>query len=154
MSFCLDPEEARRRSVETAYVDDSGVVMTEQSHRDSCDINVIMKKYEKSGLISHVSDVNPNYGDFTQVSDYHSARNQLIAADAAFMTLDAKVRKFFDNDPARFLEFMANPQNAEKAIELGLATRKPGPDATLKDVVEAVKSTKGPSVSKKPKVEA
>lgn len=150
MSFRLSPEEASARSIASAYKPDPDeLCLVEQQHRDSCDINVIMRQYEKSGLITHVAEVDPSYGDFTTVNDFHSAVNQIKAAEAAFMTLDARLRKRFDNDPGKFLAFIEDDANRPEAEELGLVAKRPIPDATLKDVVEAVKGSKA-APKKKP----
>lgn len=139
--------DAGERSFTHSYVDDSEQCLVEQSHKDSCDINFIMKKYEQTGQLHHVMEAMPNFGDFDPIT-YQEAKNATIAAEDAFMSLPAKLRQRFDNDPGKFLEFTDDPANAEELINLGLATAKPVPDATLKDVVEAVKSAKTTSKKK------
>lgn len=79
-----------------------------------------MKNYKRNGLAAHVAKTLPQYGDFDNSLDYQSACNQLNAADAAFLSLPAKVRERMGNDPGKFLDFMANPENKEEAIRLGL----------------------------------
>jgi phage internal scaffolding protein len=98
---------------------DEGLVV--QSAKDECDINVIMKKYERDGLLEHVNEYEGHYGDFTEVCDYHTALNLVKSADEMFMTLPAYVRKEFDNDAGKFLEFVDDPANLDKMIEMGLA---------------------------------
>ncbi|AXL14705.1 internal scaffolding protein [Microviridae sp.] len=94
--------------------------MAKQSFKAECDINNIMKKYQATGLITHTQKVQGAYGDFTNVTDYHSSINRVNEAHAAFMQLPAKIRKHFDNDPAQMLAFIDDPSNYEKAVELGL----------------------------------
>jgi phage internal scaffolding protein len=47
-------------------------------------------------------------------------QNTLIAAQNAFKTLPASIRKEFNNDPSQVIDFLNNPANKDKAIELGL----------------------------------
>lgn len=95
------------------------VSKTKQSMAAACDINNIMVRYEKTGLIDHVKQ-GGSYGDFSNVQDYHASMNAVLEANEAFMTLPAKLRKEFNNDPSQLIEFMNDPKNKEKAEELGL----------------------------------
>lgn len=98
-----------------------GKSKVQQNLKDRTDINLIMAKYHKTGLIDWVKDPSKaDYGDFSQVEDYQTALHQVMEAQEAFMTLSAKVRNKFSNDPAKFIEFMQNPENKDEAIELGL----------------------------------
>lgn len=98
---------------------DEGLVV--QSFKDECDINVIMKRYEKDMLLEHVNEYQGQYGDFSEVPDYHTAMNFVRQADEMFMTLPAGIRKQFDNDAGEFLAFVSDPSNKDKMIEMGLA---------------------------------
>ena len=50
-----------------------------------------------------------------------------MLAQEQFAALDAAVRSRFDNDPAKFLEFTADPANADEMVKMGLAVAKPAP---------------------------
>lgn len=91
----------------------------EQNHRDRCNINTILKKCKKTGLLPSRGDAG-YYGDFTGVEDFHSNIQRIEAAQQAFMTLPANVRKEFKNDPGMLLDFLSNSENRQKAIELGI----------------------------------
>lgn len=105
-----------------------GKSKAQQNLKDRTDINNIMAKYNKTGLIDWVKDpLKADYGDFSEVTDYQTALHQVMEAQEAFMTLSAKVRNRFSNDPAKFLQFMADPTNKDEAIALGLL---PKPDVT------------------------
>lgn len=114
---------------------------TKQSFRSQCNINDIMKKYEKTGLIEHIKQ-GGTYGDFTQPLDYHGALNEITKATASFMTLPANLRKRFDNDPAKLISFLADEKNRTEAEELGLVARP-------KEVPVDPKTTKIPKDPKK-----
>jgi len=96
-----------------------GASRTEQAHANEVNINTIMARVEKGQTVS-INTASPLYGDFTGVSDYQTACDTVIQAQEDFMALPAKVRSRFDNDPAKLIEFIQNPENKEELIELGL----------------------------------
>lgn len=105
---------------------------TQQSFKDECDVNLIMKRFERTGVLDHLNVFEGSYGDFTELpTSYHEAVNQVIAAQDMFMTIPARIRAMFDNDPGKFLAFAEDPENAERMIELGLARQAPGAAAPL-----------------------
>jgi len=97
---------------------------TIQSAKDECDINIILKKYKTTGQLPDLIKSNPQYGDFSQVSDYQSAMNVIVHAQEQFSALSAHVRKRFNNDPAEFLSFAQDASNSSEMIKLGLASKK------------------------------
>ena len=102
--------------------DTTGESMTKQSEKDRCDINRIVKGYQRNGVISHANGSQPSYGDATGV-DFQEAMNLVVNAENSFMALPANVRSRFANDPAKFLEFTSNEDNLEEMYDLGLAAR-------------------------------
>lgn len=111
----------------------SGMSRTRQEFKDECNINVIMKKYEKTGVISHTSNRQPRYVDFGDgVPDFHTAMNMMVAAESAFMTLPAVVRKRFENDPAAFVEYASDEKNLDQLREWGLAAPAKPAEAPMK----------------------
>lgn len=113
------PGWERDRSDRSAFVC-TGPSMTEQSHKDSCDINVLMARYEKMGDIPLGRDGQPFFGDFTNASDFHAMQNKVIETQASFDMLPADLRKKFDHDPGKLLDFISDPSNLKDAINLGL----------------------------------
>ena len=105
--------------------------MTKQAPKDECDINRIMAKYEKDGLLDHLNTHQGDYGDFVDFNDYHSSLNAIHAAQNAFMSIPPAIRAKFNNDAAQFLEFTQDPKNLDQMVDLGLARRpvKASPDA-------------------------
>ena len=106
---------------ERCYTDVSGESIVQQSHKDACDIRNILKDYDKTGLIRHVNQAMAHFGDFTEVQEYAEALRTVKYADELFMTIPAKIRAFFQNDPNYFVEFCTNPENREQLVQLGLA---------------------------------
>lgn len=98
--------------------------MTEQHHKDSCDINSIMRKYRNTGVLPELIKANPQYGDFSHPTDFYDALAVVERAEAQFSALPADVRGRFENDPHKFLEFVSDASNADEMVELGLATTK------------------------------
>lgn len=95
--------------------------MTQQHMKQETDINHIIKKYDKTGLITHVNNAVAQYGDFTQANEYQEALNRVINAQNSFHALPAEIRKRFFNDPGEFFEFATDPANAEEMYHMGLA---------------------------------
>ncbi|AXH73237.1 MAG: internal scaffolding protein [Microviridae sp.] len=100
--------------------------MTKQSFVDQCDINNILKQFKLTGQITHIK-ANAQQGAYLDLPDdldFQSSMHIVQQAEAAFSTLPSKLRTRFENDPAQFLAFMADPRNAEEAVALGLATKR------------------------------
>lgn len=93
--------------------------LTQQQFKEEADINTIVDRFLKSGVLPTAVNM-PQYVDYEGVFDFQSAMNVVRQADENFMRLDAKVRARFNNSPQAFLEFFANPENAEEAVRLGL----------------------------------
>ncbi|WNK14469.1 MAG: internal scaffolding protein [Microvirus sp.] len=93
--------------------------MAQQQFLEESDINTIVDRFGLNGQLPDVVRM-PEYGDFTQVTDFQTAMNAVIAAQKDFMTLPAKVRSRFDNDPQKLLEFVADDSNRAEARALGL----------------------------------
>lgn len=99
-----------------------------QSFKEECDINRIMAKYQKTGVVNWLSKREGQYRDVSSV-DFMESMNVIAKANEMFAELPSSVRKRFANDPAEFLVFMHDEGNTEEAIKLGLATRRPEPAA-------------------------
>lgn len=106
---------------------------TQQHFKDETDINNILRQFNITGQLP-TKTITPRYGDFTNIGDYHTALNAVIAAEDEFMTLPAQLRARFDNDPAELIEFLNNPENLQEAQKLGLVNKHeasaPGMEST------------------------
>lgn len=100
---------------------------TQQHHVDACDINKIMAKFRKTGLIDHVQQHQGVYKDVASVGDFTDAMNIVAKASQSFEQLPSEMRLRFNNDPAEFLDFVKNPKNSDQLIEMGLAVRREVP---------------------------
>lgn len=96
--------------------------LTQQHSKDEVDINNIMARYIKTGVIDHVAKYSPQYTENTS-TDYHQAMNIVLKADTMFGELPSTVRKQFDNNPAEFLTFVNDEKNHDKLAEMGLTNK-------------------------------
>jgi phage internal scaffolding protein len=111
---------------------------TKQSFRDECDINNILRQFNVTGQLP-IGSVQPQYGDFSGITDYQSALNAVMAAQDSFLQLPAKLRARFDNDPALFVEFASDEANKDEMKALGLL-RQETAQAVVSSPSEAVKA--------------
>jgi len=102
-------------------------VMTKQCFKDECDINNIMAKYKRTGVLDHLAGQLPTYGDFDSEATYQQALNQVIAAQESFDALPAHIRDRMNNDPGTLMAFMANADNQAEAERLGLVRKRTDP---------------------------
>lgn len=98
---------------------EAGTGAAEQSHKAACDINKIVRRFQKTGAIEHQTKHEARYDDMTG-TDFHTAMNLVTNAQTMFNELPANVRKRMDNDPGKFLDFVQDPANKAEAIELGI----------------------------------
>lgn len=102
---------------------------TQQQFRDEVDINTIVERFGVTGEMP--PQINfPTEQEFEETFDFQTAMNTIVKAQESFMTLPAKARARFNNDPQQFMEFIHDPENQEEAIKLGMATRRPEQPAT------------------------
>lgn len=92
---------------------------TVQADARDTDINFIMERYLKTGLLPQ-SRAQGFFGDASALPDYQEAQNIIVVAKTAFEALPAKVRERFHNSPEKFLDFMADEDNRAEAQALGL----------------------------------
>jgi len=105
--------------------------MTQQHFKDECDVNLIIKRHEETGLWANTlapATREPMFADFSDVPDYQTAQDMLINAEEMFMALPASIRKQFDNNPMMFVDFYLNPDNEDALRALGLLPPLEEPD--------------------------
>jgi phage internal scaffolding protein len=112
-----DSHDARSNETGLKCLDSS---LTQQQFKEEADINTIVDRFMKTGHLPDPVSM-PQYVDYEGIFDFQSAMNVVRQADENFMRMDAKVRARFNNNPQEFLQFFADPSNAEEAVRLGLA---------------------------------
>ena len=80
-----------------------------QSHAESCDIHVLMKRYQ-NGDIDALSQKQGFYGDFLDFpKTYAEALNHMNEMERQFMALPVETREKFGNSFTEFLAASAEP---------------------------------------------
>lgn len=114
---------------------------TKQQFKDECDIKNIMKKFETTGQLPDMIREDPKFGDFSSSTTYQEALNIIMHGETQFENLDAHVRKRFDNDPKKFLEFMNDQDNLEEIVDMGLAVPTPHQNVKNKNYDPSIKTS-------------
>lgn len=112
-----------RAASDDSALDTGTETPTQQSFKDECDINAIMKRFGVSGVLPATSR-EPLSGDFSNVGSYQDIQNLLIAAQDAFYELPADIRKEFGNDAMVYADFVSDEANRPKAEQMGLVPKK------------------------------
>lgn len=96
---------------------------TRQSAKDECDVNVIVKRFGKTGVLPSVAGAF--YADVADVGEYREVVARVEAAGELFGKLPAKTRLAFRNSPMVFLEALADPDQRSLLEELGVFEKAP-----------------------------
>ena len=100
-----------------------GESLTEQCHKDSCDINnIIASSIANPMLLADPAPDRKVFRDFSSGDNYLELQNQLCEAQSTFNELPADIRDYFKNDPAKVVDFVSDEDNALQAHEMGLIT--------------------------------
>jgi len=91
-----------------------------QSMKDECDVNKIVERFQKSGLISHLGAGVPAFVDVSELGDYRSVIEQVRSVEAYFAGLPAKVRSVFKNDARSFMDYLETAPTVQDLEEVGL----------------------------------
>lgn len=126
--------DAASKAVGLEFKGDSAKSVTQQSFKDECDINKILERFGLTGEMPENPRL-PQSGDFTGVSDFHTAMTAVRKAEEGFLELPANLRARFGNDPQNLLEFLEDVKNKDEAVKLGLVEKPP---ERTRDVVQAV----------------
>ena len=124
------PHQPRKYS--TTITEES---LTQQQFKAECDVNNILAKYKKTGMITHLSKHKGEFGDFSNVEDYQTSLARLDQAHQSFQMLPAELRAKFHNDPKNLIAFLSDSSNDEEAIKYGLKT-KPTKEPSIQEQME------------------
>lgn len=109
--------------------------LTKQSFKEECDVNMIMQRFKKNAGVDFLSRysglMSGEFGDFSNVTDYRSAIEQVSRASSVFEQLPAQVRSRFENDPALFLDYCQDPSKHDELRSMGLDIKSPNQDASV-----------------------
>lgn len=127
----------------------SAVKRTEQHHKTESDINNIVRKYKAGEVVNYVNTAVGAFRDVSEMEDYQGLRNKMISAEQAFMELPSGIRKRFRNDPTELIKFVGDKKNLDEAIALGLAVKKPDPNASTSSGGQPPAGNTSPGEAKK-----
>lgn len=120
--------------------------MTKQSHQEECDINNIIRQYQRTGIYNHINSQSPQYEDLPDGLDYQESMNTILHAQSVFADLPAKVRDRFGNDPMVFLSAFQDEKQADYLREVGLLrTPKEEPAAPTAPIAKAATPASPPT---------
>lgn len=123
-----------------AIEDGDEEILVEQNHKASTDINNIIARHGGYEAVEAVAMMQSNMFRFDDVTgnDFSEAMNILVKAREHFDELPVKVRKEFDYNPGKFLDYVQNPDNLDEMIKRGFVTPvepKPEPEPQKVQVV-------------------
>ena len=113
----------------------TGESMTQQQFKAECDVNNILAKYKRTGMLSHIQKHQGNFGDFSSIEDYQSSLGKLMQAQQSFESLPSELRAKFENDPAQLISFLSDEKNNAEAVKLGLKIERKAPE-TIQSAME------------------
>ena len=102
----------------------TGESMTQEHFREETEILNIIRRHDRNGVIDHINKGSAIYGDFSEITDYRDMIHKLREADSAFAQVPSDIRKRFENDPAKFFNFVTDPNNHAQLADMGLVMKK------------------------------
>lgn len=119
--YGLSAKDREARSARSArFIPEDEEILVKQSFKDEVDINNILDKYSRTGVLPETRSAIAQYLDLIKLPDYETALNTVIQADEMFDELPAQVRDRFKNDPVNLINFMKDDSNYDEAVKLGL----------------------------------
>ncbi len=112
-----------------------GESLTQQQFKAECDVNNILAKYKRTGMLTHIHKHQGNFGDFSSIEDYQTSLGKLMQAQQNFESLPSELRAKFENDPAKLISFLSDEKNNAEAVKLGLKIERKIPE-TIQGAME------------------
>ncbi len=98
--------------------DFSGESKTQQHFKDSCDVNNIVATFQATGIDPYADRIRNQKFGFANSQDFSEAMQNIAEINSRFAGLPSEIRQEFSNDPARWIDSLANPsQPDEKIVE-------------------------------------
>lgn len=118
--------------------------LARESEKDATDVNKIMERYKKTGIIP-MSGQEMFFADVSSVASYQEIMDRVAAGNQAFERLPAEVRARYQNDPAVFLDALQD-KAARAQLELeGLIETPEKASAEASDAPQGTNETPGGS---------
>ncbi len=95
-------------------------LITEQGHRDTCDIKFIMNRYTQTGILPNTKEREILYGEAPdQDYDLQTQQNTIIEAKQHFESLPNETSKHF-KDAEHYFESINDPRILSELVEKGI----------------------------------
>jgi hypothetical protein len=91
---------------------------TQQQFADECDINNILKQYERTGLVTGNQAI-ARYIDAAAAPDFQDMLHTRMEVTDCFDQLPLNLKQHFGNAD-NFVDFISNSENHDEAVRLGL----------------------------------
>lgn len=116
---------SKRVAVIAPFLDDG---RTQQHFADQVNINNILAKYRKTGIIEHVKRAEARFGSFPDMNATAADFDKVAKAKQSFEMLPAELRNKFNNNIPEFFEFLHDPDNRDQLTKWGFFNKKEGPE--------------------------
>lgn len=132
-------EAVARVTVDFSEENPKALSRAKQSFAQEADINNIMARYQKTGLMVEPgtqSGRRPQYGDFSNGMEYREIMERVTQAKQDFALLDSETRKLHGNDVSNYLDSIANQLENPETPETPPETPETPPEGET-DTIEA-----------------
>lgn len=118
-------------------IEDGEEVLVEQNHIQETNINEIIRRHGID-LIRKTAMLQSQTFQFDDVTgnDFQEAMEKVNKAQESFEQMPSELRAKFEYNPAKFLDFVQNPDNINEMVEMGLAIADNPPPPVQVQVVE------------------
>lgn len=140
--------DADKVSEETGLGNPDPDFRAQQSFKEECDINEIVRRFGLTGEMPGDFAMPVSGVDVSEFQmDYKTALDFVHASQAEFMRMPPELRARFENDPGSLLAFLNDSKNREEAVKLGLISKPP---EVTRDAVKAIDELAAKLVVPKP----
>ena len=124
IQYWKDEETGRTKT--KVFTENNEPSKTDLSYAEDADINNIIYKYTKTGIIDNVAKVRGVFADVSDIPGLLEGAERIQEARDMFMLLPAQVRSEFKNDVVQFYNTLVDPNKVDYLVELGLLKKKKG----------------------------
>lgn len=96
-----------------------------QSAQNECDINFIVKRFTKTGQLTHIREGLMEFRDMSGIPDLHEAMTIVADANSLFQELPAEIRAACGHDASNFIAYVDDEENHDQCVEWGLLPPTP-----------------------------
>jgi len=109
--------------------------LVQKNQAFNTNLNNIVARHT-GGAVPNLIEKEPLFIDNSERPDFHTMQTIVVEGEQRFMRLPAKIRSIFQNQAHKMVEFVNNPNNEKRSIELGLIPATIVDEPTPAEVVE------------------